>query len=159
MTLAGKRKASLALFVIALIVMAWTIRHYRLDTYAGDVYTENFGNKLQRSLKKAAGGDAVNCGTIRVAQDSTTSNECAPSADAKGQAFLAVYAIDSRDGLSYRGLARTPDGNYKEYVWKPANTEEANAIFEGPDPELVPCADPHTLRKTWQGVPTCTNDR
>lgn len=159
MTLAGKRKSSILLFVIALVLMGWSIRHYQLDLYADDLYTESFGNKLERSLKKVANSGAVNCGMVRVAADATTTNDCAPSADAKGEAFLAMYAVDSRDGLMYHGLVRTADGSYKEYRWKPANAEEANAIFAGPDPELVACADPHGLHRTFQGIPTCTNDR
>lgn len=158
MKLATKRKLSLWMMAVAIAAVAFSTWYYRLDRYGSDITTEILGNKLERSLKRIAGENARNCGTIFVPRDSTITNNCPEALSTKDGTFYSVYAVSSNDGTWYRGVARGSDGTYKEYKWRPT-PEERDQVFAGPDPQLVPCADAHTLRKTWQNVVTCTADR
>jgi hypothetical protein len=158
MKLATKRKLAFWMLAAGFAAMALSTWHYNLDRYGSDIYTEIFGNKIQRSLRSAAGRNAKTCGIVVVPRDSPVNNRCADSLDSAEGAFYTVYAISNADGVWYRGIARTPDGTYQEYQWKPA-PDEVLYVFAGTDPEPVTCADPHTMHKTWQNVPTCTAEQ
>ena len=158
MKLATKKKVALWMLAAGIAAMSWSTWHYDVPRYASDIYTEAFGNKLQRTMKKIAGSDARSCGLVMVPNGAPLVNPCSDALDREQGNFYSVYAVPSKDGTLYRGIARTSDGTYQEFHWKPA-PEQVEFVFAGPDPEPVPCIDPHTLRKTWQNVPTCTADR
>jgi hypothetical protein len=158
MNLSTKRKLSRWMLAAGIAALSWSTWHYDVPRYADDIYTEAFGNKLERTMKGVAGHDARTCGMVYVPHDAPLVNPCSDTQDREQGAFYTVYAVPSKDGVLFRGIARVSDGSYKEYHWKPA-PEQVQYVFAGPDPEPVPCIDPHALRKTWQNVPTCTADR
>jgi hypothetical protein len=140
------------------LAAAWfSAIHFGFDKAISDLYTEHFGDKLERSLRKSAGQDATECKRVHVAKGAPIADECAAPTDAQHHNFYASYEVEVANGLVYRGIARNAAGAYVEFSWNPEG--DRNAIFAGPDPTPVACSDPPTLRRTWQGVATCTAER
>ncbi len=156
MSLKTQRRVALWLFVLAIAAVIYSTMHYHFGSNIGDMYAERYGDKLDRSLKKVAGADALNCGRITVPKGHRIESECAQNNDSQHHTFFATYATETADGVVYRGIARSADGKYAEFRWQPG--EESRAIWGGPDPVAVPCTS-STLHTTWQGVVTCTDDR
>ena len=159
MTLAAKRKLAFTLLGVGIVGLIFSIKYYHADERLGEMYSEQFGDKLERTLKKkVADPDAVACARQRVDAKANLNGSCAESASKTNKPFYASFEIEGSDGSKeYRGLVRGKDGVYAEYKWTPGNM--ANAIFSAPDPTQVPCIDPKQLRHNWQGVVTCTDMR
>lgn len=157
MKLATKRKISYVLFLFSLAAIVFSVKHYGFDKSISDLYTEQYGDKLERSLKKAAGSDAQPCARVHVLKNVPVESLCAPAEDERRPSFYASYEVEDPAGLSYRGVARNASGAYTEFRWSPG--DDTTAIYLGPDPAKVPCASPPALRRTWQGLVTCTAER
>ncbi len=157
MTLATKRKLALWLFIGGAAALIFSIKYYKADQQFGEMYSEQFGDKLDRFLKsKAAEEGAAPCGRLHVSAKQVITSPCPDSAVANEKPFYASYAIETGDGdVTYRGLLRRKNGTYEEYAWNPG--KEVTAIFRAPDPSPVACVDPHQVRHNWQGIVTCTD--
>jgi hypothetical protein len=152
MTLAGKRKLATGIFLLAVVALIFSVKYYHFDDQFSGMYTERFGDKLDRTLKKAAGDDAVECVRVRIEKRIPTESKCAEAADAEHHNFYASYAVSGTDGVVYRGIVRNTSGAYTEYTWDPG--DKATALFGVPDPTPVACT--HPLHRTWLGIATCT---
>ncbi|ABF40435.1 hypothetical protein Acid345_1433 [Candidatus Koribacter versatilis Ellin345] len=157
MTLAAKRKLAFWLFGIGIVGLIFSFKYYHADERLGEMYTEQFGDKLDRTLKnKVADPDATVCPRQHVLSKVVISNSCADGASSSDKPFYATFEIDTGDGTrTYRGLVRGKDGVYTEYTWDPGNL--TTAIFKAPDPTPVACVDPKQVRHNWQGIITCTD--
>jgi hypothetical protein len=155
MTLAGKRKLATGIFLLAVVALVFSVKYYHFDEQFSGMYTERFGDKLERTLKKAAGDNAVECGRVHIEKRIPTESQCAANADSEHHNFYASYEVSGQDGIVYRGIVRNASGAYTEYTWNPG--DKANAIFSGPDPTPVACVQP--LHRTWLGIATCTAEQ
>lgn len=157
MQLGTERKLATWLLVIAVLAMAISERRYHYSRGISAMYSERYGDKLDRSLRRAAGEDAVNCGRKQVRSGGSVSDECVLQAAGEHRSFYASYAIETTDSTEYRGIARNAAGAYNEFRWTPG--EDVNAIYFGPDPAAVRCESALGMRTTWQGIATCTEER
>jgi len=157
MTLAGKRKFATGIFLFAIVALIFSVKYYHFDDQFSGMYTERFGDKLDRTLKKVAGDDAVECPRVHLTKRIPTDSQCAETADSGHHSFVASYAVTGPDGVTYRGLARNATGVYTEFTWDPG--DKANLIFAGPDPTPVACTQPPALHRTWLGITTCTAEQ
>lgn len=158
MRVAAQRKLASSLLTIGVISLAFSFFYYHGDERLGDLYNQQYGDKLERTLKKAVGDDATPCPRTHVGKnDMLPSTICAEGANRQDKPFYATYEIEQDDGLAYRGLARTAAGEYVEYTWNPGT--KANALFGAPSPQPVACTDVRHARHNWQGVLTCTDLR
>ena len=157
MTLAAKRKLAYTLLGIGIVGFIFSVKYYDFDKKYSDMYTERFGDKLERSLKKAAGDDAFACARIFAKKNIPIVAACADGADAAHHNFYASFNVETENGKLNRGIARDPSGGYTEFSWKPSD-KEASAIYLGTDPVKVACASPPVYRHNFQGVPTCTDE-
>jgi hypothetical protein len=155
MTLAGKRKLASGIFLLALVALIFSVKYYHFDDQFSGMYTERFGDKLDRTLKKAAGDNAMECSRVYIEKRVPTESRCAESADSEHHNFYASYAVSGQDGITYRGIVRNASGAYTEYTWNPG--DKATAIFGGPDPTPVTCVQ--ALHRTWLGIATCTAEQ
>ena len=157
MTLAAKRTSSLVFFAVAVIALYGSVKYYGFDKQYADMYTEHFGDKLERALKSTAGDDAIACARVTVPRGASISTPCAEVADAEHHNFYASYAVETSDGVVYRGIARNSAGAYTEFTWNPG--DHVNWIVLGAKPATVACGQARSLHHTWQGIATCTNEQ
>ena len=156
MTLATKRKLAFWLLGIGVVGLIFSIKYYQADERLGELYAEQFGNKLDKTLRAAAGPGATECPHQYVPKAVVISAfTCADAALASNRPFAATYAIESGEGMTYRGLVRTANGNFMEYTWDPG--KKMYSLFGSPDPVQVPCIDNKSVRRNWQNVATCTD--
>lgn len=154
MKLATKKKFAVSLFLVGVVALTFSVKHYDFDKRVGAIYTENFGDKLDRALRKAAGPDAVECGRLRIKRNAQVDPVCAEYADAHQHSFYTSFAIETADQVAYRGIARNGQGAYTEFTWNPG--DQADALFGVPDPAATACAaPPHANRR---GVFTCSSE-
>src|SRR5581483_1856445 len=121
MRLKTKRKLSYWLFAFGVCAVTFSIFHYHFDRDISDIYTEKYGDKMDRTLKKIAGPDALNCGRIAIKRGEMLDDHCAPAANDQQHTFYVSYVLQTNSGTEIRGVARDPAGHYYEYKWSPGD--------------------------------------
>ena len=69
-----------------------------------------FGDPIERTTRRLAGRDAVDCGRVDIHGDSTSATRCSLDAQSEGRSFRVIYNRQGTDSTIADAFIRTLDG-------------------------------------------------
>ena len=117
---------------------------------------------IRNRLKVLAGGDAVNCGTVKPWTDPKSSSDCVLKSFENRKPFFALYdtqevSIDSRfmDGLAGDNLGNLYDVEFSSMGWSTQGLTGQSQLTDGGHILVEPCPKPITLTPSIYKGMTC----
>src|SRR3569833_1673157 len=90
-----KRNFAFGLLLVGVLAFFFSVKYYNFDQRLADMYSDEFGAKLDRTLKHAAGDGFIVCPCQFVAKGEQLSHSlCADGANSHEEPFYATFALE-----------------------------------------------------------------